>query len=50
LDRSPAEVSSLAIEASKQGWINFKSAGVVVEITFPGLLKPEEEQAAREQD
>jgi hypothetical protein len=50
LDRSPAELTAISIEASKQGWINFKSAGVVVEITFPGLLKPEEERAAHEQD
>ena len=50
LDRSPADLSALAIEASKQGWINFKAAGVVVEITFPGLLKPPEERAAHEQD
>jgi hypothetical protein len=50
LDRSPAEVTELAAEASKQGWLTFKAAGAVVEITFPGLLKPHEEKAAHEQD
>jgi hypothetical protein len=38
LDRSLAEVEDLAIEASQQGWLNYKAAGEVVEITFPGLL------------
>jgi hypothetical protein len=50
LDRSPAEVTELATEASKQGWLTFKAAGAVVEITFPGLLKPHEEKAAHDQD
>ncbi len=40
LDRSPAEIADLVIEASRQGWLNYKGAGSVVEITFPGLLKP----------
>ena len=30
----------LASEASKQGWLTYKAAGAVVEITFPGLLTP----------
>jgi hypothetical protein len=50
LDRSPAEVAELAAEASKQGWLTFKAAGAVVEITFPGLLKPHEEKAAHDPD
>jgi hypothetical protein len=50
LDRSPAELADLAAEASKQGWLTYRAAGAVVEVTFPGLLKPEEERAAREQD
>jgi hypothetical protein len=50
LDRSPAELADLAAEASKQGWLTYKAAGAVVEVTFPGLLKPEEERVAREQD
>lgn len=45
LDRSPTEISALAAEASREGWMNYKAAGAVVEITFPGLLKPNEEIA-----
>ena len=48
LDRTPAEVLELAIEASKQGWLRLKAAGSVVEITFPGILKPAEERLANE--
>jgi hypothetical protein len=48
LDRTPAEIADLATEASRQGWINFKSAGSVIEITFPGLLTPQEEKASYE--
>jgi hypothetical protein len=48
LDRSSAEVVNLAIEASKQGWLRYKHAGAVVEITFPGLLTAAEEQASHE--
>jgi hypothetical protein len=50
LDRTPAEILDLAAEASRQGWINYKAAGSVVEITFPGLLTPAEERAAHESD
>jgi hypothetical protein len=50
LDRSPAELADLAAEASKQGWLTYKAAGAVVEVTFPGLLTPDEERIAREQD
>jgi hypothetical protein len=50
LDRSPAEVTDLVAEASRQGWLNYKAAGAVVEITFPGLLKSQEEKAAHEPD
>lgn len=50
LDHSPAEVTELVAEASRQGWLNYKSAGAVVEITFPDLLKPQEEKAAHEPD
>ena len=48
LDRTPAEVMDLAMEASKQGWLRLKAAGSVVEITFPGLLRPAEERLANE--
>jgi len=50
LDRSQGELTDLAMEASKQGWMLFKSSGVVIEVTFPGLLTPKEEQVAYEQD
>jgi hypothetical protein len=50
VDRTPGEVVDLAMEASKQGWLRYKSAGAVVEITFPGLLTPQEEQASHEPD
>jgi hypothetical protein len=50
LDRTPAEIANLATEASKQGWMNYKAAGSVVEITFPGLLTPKEEKSSNESD
>lgn len=50
LDRTPGEVTELVVEASRQGWLTHKAAGAVVEITFPGLLKPQEEKAAHEPD
>jgi len=50
LDRTPAEIADLATEASRQGWMNYKAAGSVVEITFPGLLTPHEEKASHEPD
>jgi hypothetical protein len=50
LDRSPGEVVDLAVEASKHGWLRYKSAGAVDEITFPGLLTPREERASHEPD
>src|SRR5271157_2923069 len=37
LDRKPAELLDLAFAASSQGWINFKTAGGVVEITLPEI-------------
>ena len=45
LDRTPAEIADLAAEAYKQGWMSYKAAGSVVEVTFPGLLTPQEEKA-----
>jgi hypothetical protein len=50
LDRTPAEIVDFAREASKQGWMTYKAAGSVVEITFPGLLTPQEEKASNEPD
>jgi hypothetical protein len=48
LDRPPAELIELTVEASTQEWLRYKAAGAVVEITFPGLLTPAEERAAYE--
>ena len=48
LDRTPAEIADLATEASRQGWMNYKAAGSVVEITFPGLLTLQEEKVVNE--
>ena len=50
LVRTPAEITDLAMDASKQGWMTFKAAGSVFEITFPGLLTPQEEKASYEPD
>jgi hypothetical protein len=50
LERTPAEIADLAMEASKQGWMTYKAAGSVIEITFPGLLTPQEERASNEPD
>ena len=48
LDRSLSELMDLTSEASKQGWLTYKAAGSVVEITFPDLLIPSEERAPYE--
>jgi hypothetical protein len=37
LDRKPGEVQDLAFEASSQGWLSYKAAGEVVEITIPDI-------------
>ncbi len=50
LDRTPAEITDLAMDASRQGWLNYKGIGAVVEITFPGLLTLKEEQLSHEPD
>jgi hypothetical protein len=48
LDRTSDEVVELAVEASRQGWLVWKGAGSVIEVTFPGLLTPREELASHE--
>lgn len=50
LDRTPAEMTDFAIEASKQGWLTYKAVGTVTEVTFPGLLTPQEEKLSNESD
>jgi hypothetical protein len=42
LDRPASDVMGLAAEGSKQGWLELKAAGSVVEITFPGILRSSE--------
>ena len=46
LTRSPHELSAVVTEASRQGWLRYKSAGAVTEITFPGLLPDKEGRVA----
>jgi hypothetical protein len=48
LDCSSAMLIEFTTEASKQGWMRYKAAGAVVEITFPELLTPAEEQPVYE--
>jgi len=48
LDCPPAELTELTVEASTQEWLRYRASGAVVEMTFPGLLTPAEEQAAYE--
>ncbi len=46
LDRPAADVMQLAMEASKQGWLRLKAAGGVVDISFPGVLRPKEARSS----
>lgn len=50
LDVSSDRLIGLATEASRRGWITFRRSGSVVEVRFPALLTPEEEEARRGQD
>ncbi len=50
LDRTRPELDALIVEASRQGWLNSKSSGSVVDITFPGLLTPQDEKASHDSD
>jgi len=50
LDLPRAAIVDSAMEASKHGWLCYKMAGPVVEVTFPSLLTPAEERTCREQD
>jgi hypothetical protein len=49
LDRPGALTTELAQEASRQGWINMKRVGPVVEVTFANLLTAQEMEWTREQ-
>jgi len=48
LDCPANELSERIVAASTQEWLRYKAAGTVVEITFPELLTPAEEQTADE--
>jgi hypothetical protein len=45
MDRPAADVLQVAMEASKQGWLKLKDAGGVIDIAFPGVLRPKEAQS-----
>jgi hypothetical protein len=50
LDVPSDRLIDLATEASRRGWIIFRRSGSVIEVRFPNLLTPEEEEARRGQD
>ena len=49
LDCGRDRAMELAEEASRRGWLVFKSVGDVVEVLFPKLLTSEEQELVREQ-
>jgi hypothetical protein len=49
LDTPKDQMTSLAAEASARGWIAYRQSGQVIEVRFPGLLTPEEQETRREQ-
>jgi hypothetical protein len=50
LDRPSSYLQSLAHNASLRGWINYKSSGGVVDVSFPELLTEEEIALSNGQD
>ena len=44
------QLTTLAAEASARGWIVYRQSGQVIEVRFPSLLTPEEEETRREQN
>jgi hypothetical protein len=50
LDRPSSYLKSLAHNASLRGWINYKAAGGVVEVSFPELLTEKEIALSHGQD
>lgn len=50
LDKPLHERKEAAREAARRGWLNYREAGGVVEVTFPELLTQEEEKLSRESD
>ena len=49
LDTPKDKMTSLAAEASARGWIAYRQSGQVIEVRFPSLLTPEEQETRREQ-
>lgn len=49
LDTPKDQLTSLAAAASARGWIAYRQFGQVIEVRFPGLLTPEEQETRREQ-
>lgn len=50
LDKPLHERKEAAREAARRGWLNYREAGGVVEVTFPELLTQDEEKLSRESD
>jgi len=50
LDTPRDQMTSLAAEASARGWIAYRQSGQVIEVRFPSLLTPGEQEVRREQD
>jgi hypothetical protein len=48
LDRNPSEVGELVTEASRSGWVSYRAGGGVVEVSFPGMVTPQEERDSRD--
>jgi hypothetical protein len=47
LDLPTERVHTLAAEASRRGWLNYRHAGAVTEVRFPGLLTAAEQEMLR---
>lgn len=50
LDLTTTEVDAFAFEASRRGLIDYRRLGTVVDISFSGLLSPQDLEAIRGQD
>ena len=50
LDAPAERITALAVEASRRNWLNYRQAGSVIEVRFPGLLTAAEEEALRGED
>lgn len=48
LDRTPSEARELVAEAGRSGWVSYRAGGGVVEVSFPGVVTPQEERDSRD--